>query len=301
MGQPIVMSVTSTKGGVGKTTTAANLGAILAQFGMSVLLVDADVQPSLSKYFNLKRRAPHGLTAVISRGGSIQPDSISQTDRPNLDLVVSDPPDSDGTSLQSWLREREDRLVIMKRAVQSPYVKDTYDAVVIDTQGAVGELQKTAAMAANIMVSPVNPTILSAREFASGTLGMLESINRLADFSADFRSGDLYALIYGMDRSNDSKIIAEQLRTDFRAMHNKVRVMQTVVPQSTAYRTAATLKLPAYEIERPPSKKIVTAYDTLHQLVWELFPNLQDMYYDYADASAEDEDDSGAEKDPGHE
>lgn len=298
VGQPIVISVTSTKGGVGKTTTAANLGAMLAQFGMSVLLVDADVQPSLSRYFNLEKRALQGLTAVISRGGSIQPDSISKTDRPNLDLVVSDPPDSDGTSLQSWLREREDRLVIMKRAVQSPYVRDTYDVIVIDTQGAVGELQKTAAMAANIMVSPVNPTILSAREFASGTLNMLESINRLADFSADFRSGDLYALIYGMDRSNDSKIIAEQLRTDFRSMH-KVRVMQTVVPQSTAYRTAATMKVPAYEIERPPSKKSVTAYDTLHQLVWELFPNLQDMYYDYAEAPAED--DPAAKKDRGHE
>lgn len=287
MGQPIIISVTSTKGGVGKTTTAANLGAGLAQFGMRVLLVDADVQPSLSKYFPIKTRAPHGLTAVITRGGSIQPDSISTTDRPNLDLVVSDPPDSDGTSLQSWLREREDRLVIMKRAVHSPYVRDNYEVVIIDTQGAVGELQKTAAMAATIMVSPVNPTILSAREFASGTLNMLDSINRLADFSADFRSGDLYALIYGMDRSNDSKIIAEQLRNDFRTTHNKVRVMQTVIPQSTAYRTAATMRLPAYEIERPPSKKVETAYDTIHKLIWELFPNLQDIYCD--DANSDDE------------
>lgn len=296
MGQPIVISVTSTKGGVGKTTVAANLGAGLAQFGMRVLLVDADVQPSLSKYFPIKTRAPQGLTAVITRGGSIQPDSISTTDRPNLDLVVSDPPDSDGTSLQSWLREREDRLVIMKRAVHSPYVRDNYEVVIIDTQGAVGELQKTAAMAATIMVSPVNPTILSAREFASGTLNMLDSINRLADFSADFRSGDLYALICGMDRSNDSKIIAEQLRNDFRTTHNKVRVMQTVIPQSTAYRTAATMRLPAYEIERPPSKKAETAYDTIHKLIWELFPNLQDIYCDDADTDTDDEGLQGAGK-----
>lgn len=287
MGQPIVISVTSTKGGVGKTTVAANLGSLLAQFGMSVLLIDADVQPSLSKYFNLRTRAPMGLTALITRGGSIQPDTISTTDRPNLDLVVSDAQESDGTSLQSWLRDREDRLLIMKRAAHSHYVCDQYDVVVIDTQGAVGELQKTSAMAADIMISPVNPTILSAREFASGTVHMLESINRLADFSADFRSGDLYALIYGMDRSNDSKIIADQIRSDFRSIH-KVRVMQTVVPQSTAYRTAATLKIPAYEYERPPSKKTATAYDTLHQLVWELFPNLQDIYCD--DITPDDQD-----------
>ncbi len=292
MGQPVILSVTSTKGGVGKTTIAANIGALFAQFGMRVLLLDADVQPSLSKYFRIIQRAPFGLTAVITRGGSVQPDCISTTDRTNLDLVVSDPLDSDGTALQSWLRDREDRLVVMKRAVQSPYVRDNYDVVVIDTQGAVGELQKTAAMAADIMISPVNPTILSAREFASGTVNMLESINRLADFSADFRSGDLYALIYGMDRSNDSKLIADQIRNDFRSIH-KVRVMQTVVPQSAAYRTAATLQLPAYEIDRPPSKKSVTAYETLHQLVWELFPNLQDIY---CDDVAADDDDSATEQ-----
>lgn len=283
VGQPIVISITSTKGGVGKTTLAANLGALLAQFGMKTLLADADIQPSLSKYYPIAERAPHGLQAVITRGGSIQPDCISRTNRPNLDLIVSDC--SDG-SLQSWLKDREDRLVIMRRAVHSPCVREAYDVVVIDTQGAKGELQKTAAMAADIMISPVNPTIISAREFASGTMAMLESLNRLADFSADFRSGDLYALIYGMDRSNDSKLIADQIRSDFRAIH-RVRVMQTVVPLSAAYKTAATLGLAAFEVDRPSRKKPLTAYDTLHQVVWELFPNLQEVHYE--DVSAEED------------
>ena len=45
----IKFTVTSTKGGVGKTTLTANLGALLADMGLLVLLIDADVQPSLSK------------------------------------------------------------------------------------------------------------------------------------------------------------------------------------------------------------------------------------------------------------
>ena len=49
----IKFTVTSTKGGVGKTTLTANLGALLADMGLRVLLIDADVQPSLSKEFNL--------------------------------------------------------------------------------------------------------------------------------------------------------------------------------------------------------------------------------------------------------
>ena len=65
----IKFTITSTKGGVGKTTLTANLGALLADMGLRVLLIDADVQPSLSKYFPLAApRAPAGLTQVIVRG-----------------------------------------------------------------------------------------------------------------------------------------------------------------------------------------------------------------------------------------
>lgn len=285
MGQPIVVSVTSTKGGVGKTTTAANIGALFADFGMRTLLIDADPQNSLSKYYALEHRTPHGLTSVIQRGGVVTEDCVSRTTRPNLDIIVSDAQES---LLQNWLRDREDRLVIMKRAVRSPWMCVTYDVVVIDTQGAVGELQKTAAMAADIMISPINPSILSAREFATGTMAMLESLNRLADFSAEFRSGELYALIYGMDRSNDSKMIADAIRSDFRGMKG-VRVLNTTVPWSAAYRTAATAQAPVYEVDRPRKNRSQSGYEVLHQILWELPFNLQDLYYDEVSADPESE------------
>ena len=48
-----VISVVSTKGGVGKTTLTANLGGLLAALGLRVLAIDADKQASLSKYFQL--------------------------------------------------------------------------------------------------------------------------------------------------------------------------------------------------------------------------------------------------------
>ena len=58
----IKLALVSTKGGVGKTTLAANLGALLADMGLRVLLIDADEKPSLSKFFPLRFQAPHGLT-----------------------------------------------------------------------------------------------------------------------------------------------------------------------------------------------------------------------------------------------
>ena len=88
----IKFTITSTKGGVGKTTLTANLGALFADMGLRVLLIDADVQPSLSKYFPLARLQPWaGLTEVILRG-EVTAACITATVFPNLDIVVSDDP-----------------------------------------------------------------------------------------------------------------------------------------------------------------------------------------------------------------
>lgn len=53
----LTITVVSTKGGVGKTTLAANLGGLLHDLGLSVLLIDADIQPSLSRYYELSHQA----------------------------------------------------------------------------------------------------------------------------------------------------------------------------------------------------------------------------------------------------
>lgn len=55
----------NSKGGVGKTTFLANLGGLLADMGARTLLVEADPQPSLTKYFGLAYEAPEGF----GRGG----------------------------------------------------------------------------------------------------------------------------------------------------------------------------------------------------------------------------------------
>ena len=54
----IKFTVISTKGGVGKTTLTANLGALLADMGLRVLMIDADTQPSLSKFYPLSDAKP---------------------------------------------------------------------------------------------------------------------------------------------------------------------------------------------------------------------------------------------------
>ncbi|MFT4066750.1 ParA family protein [Paraburkholderia sp.] len=269
---PLVICFVSTKGGVGKTTVAANLGGLLAAFGMKVLEIDADVQPSLSKFFPVHYRSPRGLSAVVTSGGNPSADCISRTIFSNLDLIYSDTPDAE---LQSWLNRREDRLMIMRRAMRSPLL-ETYDVVLIDTQGAVGELQKSAAMAADFMVSPVKPDALSAGEFATGTLAMLDDLNRLADFGESFRSGNLLALINAHERTVNARVLAGVLRQRF-SDHRKVRVLDTVVPSAAAYAAAATARVPVHDFDRR-RRFGNSAWNVMHRLAWELFPSLANVY-----------------------
>ncbi|WP_175684605.1 ParA family protein [Burkholderia anthina] len=269
---PVVISFVSTKGGVGKTTVAANLGGLLAAFGLKVLAIDADVQPSLSKFFPVHYRSSQGLTAVVTSGGNPSADCISRTIFSNLDLVYSDTPDA---ALQAWLNRREDRLMILRRAMRSPVI-EPYDVVLIDTQGAVGELQKSAAMAADVMVSPVKPDALSAGEFATGTLAMLDELNRLADFGESFRSGDLLTLINAHERTTNARTLAAVLRERFTG-YPKVRVLGTVVPSAAAYAAAATVRVPVHDFDRR-RKFDNSAWNVMHRLAWELFPSLANVY-----------------------
>ena len=271
----IKFTVTSTKGGVGKTTLTANLGALLADMGLRVLLIDADVQPSLSKYFPLAVAKPAaGLTEVIVRG-TVTKSCITATVYQNLDIVISDDPEG---NLPHWLLNRIDRGFRLRFALQSPEVVEAYDCVLIDTQGAIGPLQDAAVLAADILVSPITPEILSAREFRDGTMELLDRLEPGGALGASL--GPMKAVIYRQDRSADARIIASGIREDFIKLKGRVAVLETVVPHAKAYKEAATLRVPVHRHERKRDGPTPSAYTVMHQLAWELIPSLEGVFAD---------------------
>ena len=271
----IKFTVTSTKGGVGKTTLTANLGALLADMGLRVLLIDADVQPSLSKYFPLTVPKPAaGLTEVIVRG-AVTKSCIAATQYQNLDIVISDDPEG---NLPHWLLNRIDRGFRLRFALQSPAVVEAYDCVLIDTQGAIGPLQDAAVLAADILVSPITPEILSAREFRDGTMELLDRLEPGGALGASL--GPMKAVIYRQDRSADARIIASGIREDFIKLKGRVAVLETVVPHAKAYKEAATLRVPVHRHERKRDGPTPSAYTVMHQLAWELIPSLEGVFAD---------------------
>lgn len=269
-----VISVVSTKGGSGKTTTAANLGGLVAALGQRVLLIDADMQPSLTKFYKLAHAPRSGLNEVISRGGLIKAEDITPTTRERLDIIASNM----GDHIQAWLKEREDRLIMLKRAVRQSIVRDNYDVVIIDTQGAKGELQRTAAMAADLMLTPLRPDMLNYAEFFSGTLEMLASLNVMADLVPEMKAGQLAIYINCMTRTTNARLVEEEIRSQFRT-HPTIRLLDTKIPDATAYQSARTLQMPVHEID-PSKGRGNSACELMHALAFEVLPHLKGLWAD---------------------
>ncbi len=269
----IVITVVATKGGVGKTTLSANLSALMADVGVRVLLIDADVQPSLTRYYCISPRMDFGLTEIMKRG-VITPDCVSKVAlrhpdgfglNPDgcLDIVVANAPEG---TLQDWLAQRIDRAVRIRKAVRSPYIDENYDVVLIDTQGAVGHLQDAAVLAADVLLSPISPDILTAREFTNGTLELLNRLEPSAEIGVTVPP--MKALIYKLERTKDSRDIADTIRRQYVYLRARVDVLDTTVPHAVAYKQAATAQLPVHWAD--PAR----AGLTMHRLLWELVPSL---------------------------
>lgn len=271
----VIFGLIGTKGGVGKTTLSANIGALIADMGLRVLLVDADIQASLSKFYDLAHQAPLGLTEVIHRG-AISESCISHTVWPGLDIVLCDAPrrqlggDGSSSDLERFLQSRMDMPMILRRALRAPLIDENYDVVVIDTPGAQGPLLFTAALAADQLVTPVLPETPSAREFRAGTL---ELLNKLSEASVlGIRPGPVTAVINRADRTNDAKNVMAEIRQGYIEFGGNVRVANTVIPAAVIYKEAATHRAPVHRMRSSQ------AFETMHNLIWELLPNLEGVY-----------------------
>jgi len=261
----IVLTICSTKGGVGKTTLTANLAGFLADAGQEVLLVDADIQPTLSSYFPLQQQADGGLHQLITTGQIHG--TISKTGIPGLDIVVSDDPEG---SIENWILHTPDGRVRMRYALRD--LRD-YDVVLVDTQGAIGPLQDAGVLAADLLLSPIPPEVLSAREFARGTLGMLERLRPMGHLGAPI--GHLHGLIYRMDRTIDATEVANTLRrATFGESRGGISILSTVVPATVAYREAATARQPVHRIEKLRRGPTASALEVMTALVSELLPHI---------------------------
>ena len=267
-----IYGIVSTKGGVGKTSLAANLGGILADMGQRVLLVDGDFQQTLSTYFQLRTQAHYGLKSLITRADPT--DCISKTCLDNLHIVLSDDPLG---KLSDWFRESASYIYYLSAALKK--LDDEYDYILIDSQGARGILQQSIILASDTLLSPIIPDVLESREFMRGTIQLLKSLEPPPGIAVPMpHIPPLLGLIYRQDRTANAVLIASAIRKQFYTeSKGKISILDTFVPFMAAYKKASAACLPVHRVEVKRPGPTASAHDTFLSLVHELLPHLSDI------------------------
>ena len=145
-----VISLANQKGGVGKTTTAINLGASLAVLEKKVLLVDADPQANSTSGigFDLRKIEKSIYECLIE---DIDPnDVVLQSETKGLDLI---PSHIDLVGAEIEMLNMDQRESILKRVINK--IRDKYDYVLIDCSPSLGLLTLNALTAADSVLIPV--------------------------------------------------------------------------------------------------------------------------------------------------
>jgi chromosome partitioning related protein ParA len=205
--------VICTKGGVGKTTVTAFTGAILADMGQRVLLVDADPQQSLSRFYSIASQAPFGLSQLYRNAN---PEGcISKTTISNLDIVINDDSGGDNGAITNFLRESFTHIQHLHAALQT--LSDQYDYILIDTQGAKGIIQESVIFASDILLSPVKPQVLDSREFIHGTVDLINKFKPKPGFTSMTGRAlpPVKVLINMWDRTVNADQVSRYLRSEF--------------------------------------------------------------------------------------
>ncbi|MGO3561985.1 ParA family protein [Pseudomonas helleri] len=269
-----VVSVVSTKGGVGKTTVAANLGGLLADAGLRALLLDLDSQPTLSSYYGLNQKADAGAYEFIALNLTTPAQIVSRTVIPGLDLILSN---DDQGRLSTLLLHAPDGRLRLRNLLGN--FSPSYDVLLIDTQGSRSVLLEMALLASDLALSPITPEMLAARELRRGTLKLLSELEpfRLLGITPP----PLRLLLNQVNAIRvDTRMIIRGLRETF-AGATHISVLDTVVPDRVAYLNAASLGLPAHRIETRQSRerRSPSALETMQALAIELFPEWREAIY----------------------
>ena len=201
MGRVYVLA--NQKGGVGKTTTAVNLGAYLAHAGKRVLLVDMDPQANATSSLGIDKNALARSIYDVLLGGEQAATLVRLTGCLGLDLLPSSPALAGAEVEMVEFTGRETRL---KRALEG--LRTRYDYVLVDTPPSLGLLTVNALTAANGVLIPIQCEYLPLEGLAQ----LLRTIDLVRQgLNPDLAIRGLIMTMYD-PRTNLSRQVVEQVQ-----------------------------------------------------------------------------------------
>lgn len=196
-----IISFTNHKGGVAKTTTTANVGAILASKGYNVLLVDLDAQSNLTTYFLPDIPERTVFDALSSEEGELPIINV----RERLDIV---PSSLKMATIEYVVMAKIDRNELLKYRLQE--VSERYDFILLDCPPSLGIITTNALVASTGVIIPTTAEVIPVKGLATIT-GMIKTIQRHANPSLTLDG--IIITRFGGRKVN--KEIAEGIRESF--------------------------------------------------------------------------------------
>jgi chromosome partitioning protein len=214
-----IVAVVSQKGGVGKTTTAVNLGASLAIFEQKTLLIDIDPQGSVAASFQLSETQIHkGLYQVFTDNIPLS-EALIDIGLEYLDVI---PSNVFGEDEEIEIFQQAMDYQILKK-ILSPF-KSIYDYIIIDCPPSLGSLTINAITAADSLLIPVQCEYYSLKALGK-FIRTIKKLSKTHNPELHFKG---FLITMFDKRIKKSQEISRELRYSF-----KDTVLDTVIPRNS--------------------------------------------------------------------
>ena len=255
-----VIAVTNQKGGVGKTTTALNLGVGLTRQGRKVCLVDADPQGDLTAALgwngdDLDKSLGRLMYLATEEYKPVVGDSILHHPE-GVDLI---PSNLDLSSMETRLVNAMSREKVLSNLLKD--IKKDYDYIIIDCMPSLGMITINALTAADSVIIPVQAQYLPAK----GMNQLMKSVDMIRKHTNDKLKVDGIVMTLVDYRTNLAKEVIDTIRTKY-GMHIRIFDTQIPIAVKAAEASSAGKSIYAYDSESKPAK----AYEALTREVMKL-------------------------------
>jgi chromosome partitioning protein len=244
-----IIAITNQKGGVGKTTTAINLGATLASLGNKTLIVDLDPQGNASTGLGIEPAMRDMTTYDLLIDGAALAEIAMPTSVKNLSIA---PATTDLSSTDVELGQRDNRIFLLKEALRSS--SSQFDYVLIDCPPSLSLLTLNALVCADSVLVP-----LQAEFFAlEGLSQLMLTVREVRETANPSLRIEGVVLTMHDARNNLSRQVEEDARATLGAL-----VFKTMVPRNVRLSEAPSYAMPV--IAYDPASKGSQAYVDLAQ------------------------------------
>src|SRR5476651_1991241 len=249
-----VFTIANQKGGVGKTTTAVNLAAALAENKIHTLLIDLDPQANATSAVGVEKLAGKSLYGPIRGEGSIF-EMITPTAFEHLALI----PSEEDLAAEIELAQTENYLMTLRKVLEPVRASNGYRAIVIDCPPAFGMLSMNSLVAADQLL-----ITLQCEYMALEGLGqILRNVGRLKAVNPDLNLGGIVMTMFD-SRTNLAKQVVDEVK-----QHLPDKIFNTVIPRTVRLSEAPSFGKPIFAYD--PFGAGAVAYRNLAKEVIERF------------------------------